>query len=159
MYVWFRGRARERKERTQECVYVFGIRASTGEAPQMGDTLDIISRFTTHSSDCLFTSRYVRCVCVRLCDICSSVCPCLYVYLHILSCTTVHDHVNTVCVRVHVCFCWLPRTFVSCLSWTTGYYSFLSIGLSQSQNRRGSIAWSLSVSLHTLSFLTKKTRS
>lgn len=56
MYVWFRdsecgGRESERDERTHECV-CFGIRASTVEPPQMGDTVDVLSRFTTQSSDC-----------------------------------------------------------------------------------------------------------
>lgn len=107
MYVWF-GESetgeRERKERTHKCVCL-GIRASTGDPPQMGDTLDILSHFTTHSSNCLFTSRYVR---VCLCDVCISVCPCLYIYLHILcvrSCLTVHGHVNIVYVCVRVCVC------------------------------------------------------
>lgn len=116
-----RGRQREREERTRECLF-FGIRASTGEPQWMGDTLDILSCFTTHSSDCFFTSWYVWSVWV--CDICISVCPCLYINLHILyvlSC--MYDHVNI----VHACTCVLMFTsmYVSaassltdCLSWT-----------------------------------------
>lgn len=84
----------EREERTRECV-CFGIRASTGETPQMGDTLDIRFCFTTH---CLFTRRYVQRVCI--CAVAAFpgvlvsayyVCPLLYV------------HVNATCI--HVSFC------------------------------------------------------
>lgn len=63
-----------RKERTQELV-CFGIRASTGESPQMRDALDILSRFTL-SSHCVSAGM----VSVTLCDTCISVC------LHIMLC-------------------------------------------------------------------------
>ena len=92
----------------------------------MGDTLDILSGFTTHSSICLFTSRYVRSVCVSV--ICISVCPCLCVYPHILcvrSCMMVRDHVNVyvctwgLCVCLGPCMCFLAASYLtSCLSWT-----------------------------------------
>lgn len=78
----------------------------------MGETLDILSRFTAHSSNCLFTSGYVQCVCVLV----------IYIYIYAFLCVFasaysvrhvlyVHDHVSTVYVCTCVCMCLL----VGCL--------------------------------------------
>lgn len=42
----------------------------------MGDTLDVLSHFTTHSLECLFASWYVK-------HVCPYVCVCASVYLHV----------------------------------------------------------------------------
>lgn len=122
MHVWFRDNETGGREDRKECA-CSGIRASTGEPPQMGDTLDILSAFTTHSSNCLFTSRYVlRCVCL-----CVSLSPCLSVFsvCPVLygsawpwqQCVCLH-----MCLCVHVCVCPGPRRTIC-----------VSIRLSQSQ--------------------------
>lgn len=83
-----RARQREREEKDAR-VFIFWDTSINRRATTDGDTIDIFFRFTTHSSDCLFTSWYVRCVC--LCDIFISVCPCLYINLHILYVLLLYD--------------------------------------------------------------------
>lgn len=86
---------RGREERTQECV-CFGIQASTGETPQMGDTLDILFCFTTH---CLFTSRYVQCV--YICAISAFLGVLVSAYY---VCSVLYDLCQH-CMCIHVCLC------------------------------------------------------
>lgn len=56
----------------------------------MGDTVDILSRFTTQSSNCLFISWYVQC---------ASFC-----YVHFMF-VLVHDRAGLACTRVFLYVC------------------------------------------------------
>lgn len=56
----------------------------------MGDTVDILSRFTTQSSNCLFISWYVQC---------ASFC-----YVHFMF-VFVHDRAGLACTRVFLYVC------------------------------------------------------
>lgn len=68
MHVWFRERERERGRGTEGRkdmrVCMFWDTSINRRATTERGTLAVLSRFTTHSSNCLFTSRYVQCVCV-----------------------------------------------------------------------------------------------
>lgn len=71
---------REREERTS-VFYSLGCEHQQ-EIHNRQETVAFLSPFTTHSSDCLFSSWYVHSV--HLYVIFISVCPCLYISLHIL---------------------------------------------------------------------------
>lgn len=97
----------------------------------MGDKLDILSCFTVHSSNCLFTSWYVQCVCVFV--ISAFLCPCpslsafsvrSVLYVPCMAVTVVQA---STCVSVHVlvheCVC-VFQTLPAVFPWTQLTISF-----------------------------------
>ncbi len=120
----------------------------------MGDTLHILSCFTTHSSDCLFTSRYVRCLYV--CVISAFLCVLVSMFICIFCIFyPVEQRISGLCmcarVFFHVCGCLLAASYsTSCLFSGPQRAIRFSIRLSQSQNRRRFIVGRLCLASYPL---------